>query len=122
LIREGLLPVGAINFPNADFNIVAQICADLIECKLVQTQRRELLTCAINSQNLTLLSKEECLYALEALFLWQGVGLVPVGDGLAKVVPIPKPEWERFRHCTKEKASPFDGAPTPWREVNGGWL
>jgi hypothetical protein len=90
--EAGLLPAGAINIPNADLNIVAKIYADLIQRKLDQTQRLALPTLAIKFQNLSPLSKEECAYALETLFRWQGVRLVPAGDGLAKVVPIPKSE------------------------------
>ncbi len=83
-----MMPVGAIYFPDADLNQVAAIYADLIGRKLDQTQRLPQPTLVIKFRNQTLFSKEECVYALDTLFRWQRMMVVPVGDGLAKIIPI----------------------------------
>jgi hypothetical protein len=90
--RSELMPVGAISFSNADLNQASAIYANLIGRKLDQTQPTPQPTLAIKFRNQTPLTKEECVYALDTLFRWQNVKVVPIGEGLVKVVPIPKSE------------------------------
>jgi hypothetical protein len=91
------VPVGAICFSNADLNQAAQIYAALIGRKLDQTEPLSRPTLAINFKNQTPLTKEECVYALDTLFLWQGVKVVPVAQDLAKMVPSSDPVPGRNR-------------------------
>jgi hypothetical protein len=89
--RSDLVPVGVICFSNADLNQAAQIYAELIGRKLDQTQPLARPTLAINFKNQTPLSKEECAYALDTLFRWQGVKVVPVAQDLARMLPSSDP-------------------------------
>ncbi len=83
-----LIPAGQIYFPNTDLSQVAQVYMSLIGRKLDQTQPLPQTTLPIKFGNQTPLTREECLYALDALFSWQGLKIVPVGHGSARLVPI----------------------------------
>lgn len=83
-----LIPAGTINFTGANSEAVAQIYAALTGRKFdAATSAR--LNGVVNLQTQTPLSKTECLYALDTLFEWQGIKMVPVGEDLIKAVPIP---------------------------------
>jgi mono/diheme cytochrome c family protein len=82
--RAELFPGGAfINFPNTDLSQVAKLYADL-----TGRPRDQALSLPSNRTvkftTQTALSREECAYALESLFRWQGIELGPVGNGLAR--------------------------------------
>ena len=83
-----LMQVGDICFINIDLIQAAQVYAALIGRKLDQTRAIPRPTLAINFRNQTPLTKDQCVYALETLFHWQGVKVEPAGDGLAGVIPI----------------------------------
>jgi hypothetical protein len=87
-IKPERIPVGVIYFSNTDLSQVAQIYAELIGCKLDQTQPLPRPTLPIKFRNQTPLCKAECVYALDTLFYWQGVKVVTVGNGSAMLVPI----------------------------------
>lgn len=83
-----LIPAGTINFTGANSEAVARIYAELTGRKFdAATSAR--LNGMVNLQTQTPLSKTECLYALDTLFEWQGIKMVPVGEDLIKAVPIP---------------------------------
>lgn len=82
------IPAGAIYFPNTDLLQVAQIYADLIGRKLAPDQPLPRPTLAIKFKNQTPLDKAECVYALETLFRWQGVKLVPVAQDVVRIAPL----------------------------------
>jgi hypothetical protein len=86
--RPELFPGGAfINFPNTDLSQVVKLYADLTGRP--QDQSPSLpsnRTVKFTTQ--TALSREECAYALETLMRWRGVKLVPLGNGLARFVPV----------------------------------
>lgn len=86
--RPELMPVGIIQFNEATLYQAADIYASLIGRKLDRNQPRLQATLHIIFRNQTPLTKEECLYALDTLFYWQGVKVVPVGNGSAMLVPI----------------------------------
>jgi hypothetical protein len=92
--NDELIPSGAINFSNVDVWEVAKIYAELIGRKLDRTPAFSSggpfppVGGIINLKTANSLTKEEACYALETLFSWQGVKLVPVGNGLAKLVRI----------------------------------
>jgi len=79
-------PPGAINFTSGSLNQVAQIYAAIVDCKLESYPRSTLPDAAVKFQNQTPLSMEECLYALETLFGWQGLKAVPGNGNLAKII------------------------------------
>ena len=86
---QDLIPAGALNFPAAVLMSVAPIYAELLGRKFDPNTPAP-LNGIIVLKNQTPLSKAECLYALDTLFEWQGVKLVPQGDNLIKAVLIPK--------------------------------
>lgn len=83
---------GAINFVAAPLNLVAQVYAGFIGCKLEPDSRSKLPVGLIRFQNLTPLSKKECLYALETLFRWQGIKVIPTTQGMVRLAPVSDPE------------------------------
>ena len=82
-----LLPPGTINFPNTDINQVMQIYAELVGKKLDRTARYPMAG-TIHFKNQTPLTKQETVYALDTLFAWNGLKMVPAGESLIKPVPI----------------------------------
>ncbi len=85
--RPELFPGGAIiNFPNTELSQVMKLYADLTGRKLDRTQHLPLLNGTVKFTTQTALSKEECIWALETLFRWHGVKVVPVGSDSFKAV------------------------------------
>jgi hypothetical protein len=82
------IPAGEIYFPNTDLRQAAGIYAAWIGRKLDPTQPLPRRTLAISFRNQTPLTKEECIYALDTLFNWQGVKIVPVGSESARLVAV----------------------------------
>jgi hypothetical protein len=89
--RAELIPPGTLTFLGATVNQVGPIYAELLGRKPESNPRSTLPNGAIYFQNLTPLSKEECVYALDTLFRWQGVKVIPVGQGLVRLVPLSAP-------------------------------
>jgi hypothetical protein len=81
------IPVGMIDFRGTEINQVAQIYADLLGRKLDQTERLAQPTTPVNFRNEKPLTRQEVVYALETLFKWQGLKVVPVSQDLARLVP-----------------------------------
>ncbi len=83
-----LIPAGTINFMGLNSAAVARIYSELMGRKFdAATSARLEGTIILRTQ--TPLSKAECLYALDTLFEWQGIKMVPVGLDLIRAVPIP---------------------------------
>ena len=94
-----LLPMGMINFQNADIPQVVEIYAVLRGRKLDRSER---FPAAANGgitlhtlQSPTRLTIGESVYALDTILGWSGLKVVPVGDDLVKAVPYPTPGNER---------------------------
>jgi len=83
-----LFPPGAMNFSHAELSQMTAIYAGLIGRKLDRSQQPQKPTLPINLKNHTPLTKAEGIYALETLFSWQGVKVVPVGNDSCKIVPL----------------------------------
>ena len=81
-----LLPAGAINFPNTDITQVMEIYAELVGKKLDRSAHYPMVR-RIHFKNQTPLAKEEAVYALDTLFAWNGVKMVPAGVNFIKPVP-----------------------------------
>jgi len=86
--KPELMPVGAINFSDADLHQAAQIYAELIGRKLDQAPQVPRPTGVINFRNQTPLSKAECIYALDTLFRWQGLKVIPIAQAGPVVRPV----------------------------------
>lgn len=85
--QRQLIPLGTINF-NADVREVAAIYAGLLGGELDRSESTLLYGPQIRLRTQTPLNKEEVLYALETLFQWQGIKLVPTGTNLFRAVSI----------------------------------
>jgi hypothetical protein len=87
-----LLPAGVISFLNVDLVQVANIYAALMGRKLDRQAPPPRATRTINLKTQTPLSLEEARYALDTLFRWQGLEMIPTGDDLMKLAPVPASE------------------------------
>ncbi|MFO1513091.1 MAG: hypothetical protein U1F83_09300 [Verrucomicrobiota bacterium] len=88
------IPPGAINFGAASVANVLMILADFRGEKLDRSSPLPALAngdCVVLI-NETGLTKAECRYALETLIGWQGIELVPSGNGLVKAVSTSTPD------------------------------
>jgi hypothetical protein len=89
--KAELLPRGSINFSGAQLGNVLMIYAELLGGKLDRTSLPP-RDGAVFVKMQTAWTKEECLYAFETLVGWQGIKLVPGGNGLVKAVSTSTPE------------------------------
>ena len=91
--QEGeLLPAGVITFLNVDLVQVATIYAALMGRKLDRQALPPRATRNINLKTQTPLTREEARYALDTLFRWQGLQMIPEGDDLMRLAPVPASE------------------------------
>jgi hypothetical protein len=88
-VDSELMPARVIAFNEATLHQAAQFYASLIGRKLDRNQPPLQATLPIIFRNQTPLTKEECLYALDTLFCWQGYKIVPVGADLARLARVP---------------------------------
>lgn len=87
--RSALFRGGAfINFSDAEMSEVVKFDVGLTGRSLDQTQPLP-SNRIVKFTSQSALTKEECTYALETVIGLQGVQLVPVGNRLARPVPIP---------------------------------
>ncbi|WP_150107359.1 hypothetical protein [Pedosphaera parvula] len=90
--RTNIIPAGEINFPGVDPYQVAHIYAELIGGRKFDFNTRfPHYVDLIHFVSQTPLSKEEVIYALDTLFAWQNIKLIPIGKDLVQAVEI-KPE------------------------------
>jgi hypothetical protein len=87
-----LLPAGVITFWNVDLVQVANIYAALMGRQLDRQAPPPRATRTIKLKTQTPLSREEARYALDTLFRWQGLEMIPEGDDLMKLAPVPASE------------------------------
>ena len=87
-LEEEQIPPGAIYFWNVPADQVAPIYAELLGRKLDLSQRPPSRMGVISMRTITPVTKAEAVYALETLFGWQGLKVVPVGDSAAKLIRI----------------------------------
>lgn len=84
-----IFPTGSINWTAVRLSQALPIYAEILGLKLDSsglpplTAGREIVFI-----NRTPLTRAELLYALETLFEWNGVKMVPAGDGFIKAVPV----------------------------------
>lgn len=81
-----LLPAGVICLYNVDLREAAKIYVELLNRKL--NPEAFGFSGLINLRSATALSRQEAIYALETLFAWNGVKLVPDGDKFVKPVAL----------------------------------
>ena len=84
---KNTIPAGAVVFINLDFAQVAVFYADWRGRKASFSDWR-MPSPLISFKNQTALTKSELIYALDTLFEWNGVKLVPDGDKFLKPVPF----------------------------------
>lgn len=84
--ESAALPNGVIDFRNADLRQALAIYGRLVGRKLVKAEG--LRSSTIRLRTATDLTKSEAAYALETLFRWNGVNVVPVGETEFHAVPI----------------------------------
>ena len=82
-----ILPPGVICFARVPLREVAKIYAELTG-RTLDPDAPFPYTGDISLRTQTSFSREEAIYALETLFGWSGVQLVPEGPKLARVVPV----------------------------------
>ncbi len=85
--NEEILPPGSIKFLRVDMRQALMVFAELTGRKLSnpdQVPPRE-----IHFLTVSALSRSEVVYALETLFAWNGIQIVPVGSDTFKVVSLP---------------------------------
>ena len=80
-------PSGTIDFRNADLQQALAVYGLLVGRKLVKQEGLRAST--IRLRTATDLTKSEAAYALETLFRWNGVKVVPVGETEFHAVAIP---------------------------------
>jgi hypothetical protein len=81
------IPAGSVVFINMEFAQVAVFYADWRGRKANFSDWR-MPSPLISFKNQTALTKSELIYALDTLFEWNGVELVPDGDKFLKPVPL----------------------------------
>lgn len=82
---------GTINFQNADSRQALTVYGLLVGRKLVNAGGLRAFT--IRLRTVTDLTRPEAAYALEMLFLWNGVKIVPVGEAEFDVVAVPPGQY-----------------------------
>lgn len=88
-LKSEILPAGTIYFPNTDINQVIQIYAELVGRKLDRSSPfLSTFHTTIQFRNQIPLTREEARYALDTLFNWAGLKMVPIGNDLIKPVPV----------------------------------
>ena len=81
------------NFPNVPLLQAAEIYAGLFGCTLkMDEQFWAGGSATLKLRTVTKLNKEEAIYALDTLFTWAGIKIVPAGNNLMKAVPVAKRE------------------------------
>ena len=84
--RPETIPAGMINFQSVEARDVALIYAEL---KARRFDPTDMARCpAITLKTITPMSKEEALYAMDAVFAFDGVKMEPVGDDSMRLVRI----------------------------------
>jgi len=92
-----IIEVGQMNFPRTDAFVVLRIYQMLTGRTFVYNQHMEGNTSIIDSPvsgeiyfvNTSSLSKNEAIYALETLFDWNGIKIIPIDDKSFKVEIVP---------------------------------
>ncbi|HZR21207.1 MAG TPA: hypothetical protein VFE51_28255 [Verrucomicrobiae bacterium] len=88
-----LIPAGALSFPGTDINQVAMIYAELVGRKLDRgTPFPVSANSVIRFRNQTPLTPMEARYALDTVFGWAGLKMVPDGNDLIKPFPVSRKE------------------------------
>jgi len=82
------MPAGVINFPKTPIRHVAIVYAGLLRRKFDEKTVPADAVGTISLRFETPLWEAEACYALETLFSWQGLKLVPIGSDLSKLVRI----------------------------------
>jgi hypothetical protein len=84
-----LILAGSFNWAAASVTQALPIYAELLGLKLDQSALPPRMPKAeISLFNQTALTRAELSYALETLFRWNGIQLVPAADGIIKAVPV----------------------------------
>ncbi len=79
-------PRGAVNFLNAPIAQVLMVYGSLVGKEVENVSRVPYLQ--ITFHNVTPLEKSEVIYALDTLFAWNGIKIVPVDEKTCKAVPF----------------------------------
>lgn len=80
------IPTGSIHFDSADLSQALAIYARLVDRKLVKPEG--LPTALIRLRTVNEVTTAEAAYALETLFRWNGVKVVPIGETEFQALPI----------------------------------
>lgn len=83
-----VFPPGTINFPAADLADVAKIYSEIVGKKLDRQNSVGLMGKTITLKSQNALTKEQIIYAMETLFAWQGIKMVPSDTNSIKAVAI----------------------------------
>lgn len=86
-----VLAPDTINFRGVDLNQVLAVYAELRDCKFDPTVSRPYIPAGvIHIRTQTALTRAELVYAFDTLLAWNGVKMVPSGEGKLKAVAYPE--------------------------------